>query len=185
MDLKKHRRIFNYLVWIPAGALIMAFFAQIHFYVPWNDSLIQVTGQSFAVLGVALLLGRWIGVGASLLYLVLGVTGVPVFAGEGSGLSVLTGSQGGFMYSYPLAAWYVGRHGELEWNRNIPFSIISLSLGTLVILFFGTVHLSFSQGFVPALRNGLMPALPGYIIKIAAGGIAVPVIMKIHDLLFR
>ena len=62
MDLKKHRKIFNYLVWIPAGALIMAFFAQIHFYMPWNDSLILVTGQSFAVLCMALLLGRWIGV---------------------------------------------------------------------------------------------------------------------------
>ncbi len=185
MDLKKHRKVFNYLFWIPAGALLIAFFAQIEVDVPWSDALIPVTGQSFAVLCFSLLLGRWIGIGASLLYLVLGIAGLPVFAGEGSGIARLMAQSGGFLYSFPLAAFYVGGHGDLKWNRSIPFSIISLTMGTLVILLFGTIHLSFHTGFVPALRHGLMPLFPGAIIKIVAGGLLVPLIMKLHDYLYR
>lgn len=181
MSLKEHRKVFNALIWIPVGVFIIAFFAQITVNMPWRESFIPVTGQSFAVLCMALLSGRWIGVGAAFLYLVLGATGLPVFAGEGSGINRLIGISGGYLYSFPFAAYLVGGQGDMKWNRSIPFSMIALALGTMVILFLGVFHMSFYTGIITALREGLIPLLPGAFIKLIAGALLVPLILKIYD----
>lgn len=62
----------------------------------------------FAVHLSALLLGGVRAATATLAYLLLGVCGVPVFAGFASGPAALFGPTGGFLLSYPLCALITG-----------------------------------------------------------------------------
>ena len=66
-------------VTIALGAALTALAAQISFPIP--GSPVPVTGQTFAVLLTAAALGPARGLAAQLLYLLLGVVGLPVFAG--------------------------------------------------------------------------------------------------------
>jgi biotin transport system substrate-specific component len=70
---------------------------------------VPVTLQVFAVLLTGLVLGgRWSAV-AQLQYVALGAAGLPVFAQGGFGLGTLFGLTGGYLLSYPIAAYAVSR----------------------------------------------------------------------------
>ena len=61
-----------------AFALFVALFAQITFYVPWTP--VPVTGQTFAVLVTGGALGFTRGIGALVIYMLMGLLSLPVFA---------------------------------------------------------------------------------------------------------
>jgi biotin transport system substrate-specific component len=75
-------------------------------YIP--PTPIPVTLQVFAVLLTGLLLGRRWGSVAQLQYLALGLVGAPVFAKAGHGSATLFGLTGGYLLSYPIAAYTAG-----------------------------------------------------------------------------
>ena len=86
------------------------------FALPLPMTPVPLTFQVFAVLLSGLLLGsRW-GALAQIQYLILGALHVPVFASANSGSGVLFGITGGYLLSYPVAAFAVGwileRHSE-------------------------------------------------------------------------
>lgn len=81
---------------------------------------VPVTLQVFAVLLSGLLLGRRGGALAQANYLLLGACGLPVFAlGTGS-IHKLFGLTGGYLWSYPLAAFVVGWFAERTTNEATP-----------------------------------------------------------------
>ena len=73
---------------------------------------IAVTLQTFGVLmALGILGGKW-GTVSIALYLGLGFVGLPVFAGFGSGMSVLVGPSAGFLWGFLCAGvvfWEIGR----------------------------------------------------------------------------
>lgn len=75
---------------------------------------------SLALLGVyitAYLLPMRYAVLSAVLYVLLGVIGLPVFAGFGSGLQVLLGPTGGYIASYPLVAAIIAATKRLSGKR--------------------------------------------------------------------
>src|SRR4051794_16229850 len=69
---------------------------------------VDITLQTFGVMLAGLVLGPRRGALAVLLYLVVGAAGLPVYAGGATGLVVLVGATGGYLLSFPLAAWLAG-----------------------------------------------------------------------------
>ena len=70
---------------------------------------VPLTVQNLAVLLVGLLLGSRRGFAALLLYLVEGMSGLPVFNPTGpGGVAQLFGVTGGFLLAYPLVAFVAG-----------------------------------------------------------------------------
>ena len=69
---------------------------------------VPITMQVFAVLLSGLLLGGRLGFLAQAQYLAAGAVGLPVFALGHAGTGVLFGPTGGYLWSYPLAAFAVG-----------------------------------------------------------------------------
>jgi biotin transport system substrate-specific component len=70
---------------------------------------VPLTVQNLAVLLVGLLLGSRRGLAALLLYLVEGMSGLPVFNPTGpGGIAQLFGVTGGFLLAYPLVAFVAG-----------------------------------------------------------------------------
>lgn len=69
---------------------------------------VPITLQTFGVLLAGAVLGAKRGFLAVLLYVVLGVAGLPIFADGRSGLVVLTGPSGGYLAGFALAAALCG-----------------------------------------------------------------------------
>ncbi|HET9436239.1 MAG TPA: biotin transporter BioY [Candidatus Limnocylindrales bacterium] len=164
----------RHLALILAGALLIAAAAQVRFYLPGNP--IPVTGQTFAVLLAGGALGFRRGIASTVLYLALGLIGVPVFADGRSGVEVVAGVSGGYIVGFILAAAIVGRLAELGWDRNVLGSIGAMLLGSAVIYVVGVPWLMVAadQDLAWAVANGLQPFLPGDLVKLALVAAAFP-----------
>ena len=134
---------------------------------------------SMQVLGVflaGLLLGpRWGGFSIGL-YLLTGAVGAPVFAGGSAGVGALLGPTGGYLWSYPVAAFVVGAiaHGGLRLRnpvpRSIPRLVGAMVVGTAVIYAFGVSVMSFvlDMTLQKAFFAGAAAFIPAEAFKIAA-----------------
>jgi biotin transport system substrate-specific component len=165
----------RHLALILAGTLLIALAAQLKFYLPNNP--IPVTGQTFAVLLAGGALGFRRGVASTALYLLLGLVGLPVFAGGRHGLDVVLGASGGYIIGFVLAAAIVGRLAELGWDRNLPGSIGAMLLGSAAIYAVGVPWLAVvaNEPTDWAVANGLTPFLVGDFLKLALAAGAFPV----------
>lgn len=76
--------------------------------IPIGVAGVPITLQTFAILLTGALLGPLRGVLAVVLYLLLGLAGLPVFAEHSSGPGVFTGATAGYLWTFPLVALVVG-----------------------------------------------------------------------------
>jgi len=90
------------------GAALVTLAAQIA--VPLPGTPVPMTLQPLAVLLVGGLLGARLGATSMVLYLALGIAGLPVFTPTVPlfGIARLLGPTGGYLLAYPVAAWVVG-----------------------------------------------------------------------------
>lgn len=159
-----------------AGAGLIGLAAQLRFNLPWTP--VPVTGQTLAVLLVAVLLGRnWGGVGA-LVYAVLGAAGVPWFAGFSSGIGILTGPTGGYIAGFVLAAFFVGYVSDRFVRARSWYGLLGLMLFANFALIHGPglLWLAAVTGVTDIARllwMGTIPFIPGDVIKaISAAALA-------------
>jgi biotin transport system substrate-specific component len=154
------------------ASLLTAAAARIALPLPWSP--VPLTGQTFAVLLTGAALGARRAVLAQALYLIEGAMGLPFFAGGLGGPLVLAGPTGGFLLAFPLAAAVTGMCAQHGWDRSFGTMLAAMLLGSAVILVSGLAVL---PHFVPAdrlLAAGLLPFLPGEVIKAVAAALVLP-----------
>ena len=102
-----------------------------------------------------------------LLYVLLGALGLPVFHTGVTGIGVLLGPTGGYLIGFIFAALVVGFSYE---QKSETIRITGLIAGTIIIYIFGVTWLMYSLaiGFVPAVISGVLPFIPGDLIKVYA-----------------
>lgn len=129
-------------------AAITAVCAQISIPTPFSP--VPVTLQVLAVFLSAAVLGSRLGAISQIVYISMGAIGLPVFAHFSGGLQILTGITGGYLLSYPLAAYITGKIIEFNKNTNAKTAIIKnflgMSMGLLVIYVLGCVQFSILTG---------------------------------------
>ncbi len=157
---------------ILAASIFVALCAQLAFDLPFSP--VPVTGQTFAVLLVGALLGSRRGALALIAYAAEGAAGLPVFAMGRAGAAVLFGPTGGYIFGFILAAWLVGLLAEKGWDRRFPTAVIAMSIGTAVIFLFGASWLAPVVGADKVLALGVMPFLPGALVKIVLAAALLP-----------
>jgi biotin transport system substrate-specific component len=156
---------------IICGSLILGFSAQVKVYLPISP--VPITGQTFAVLMLAAMLGSRLGVLTILAYLIEGILGLPVFAG-GIGLAILIGPTGGFLVGFILAAYVVGRLAEMGWDRRIITTIAAMLAGEIVLYTFGVCWLAIMTNIRAALVIGLYPFIVGDLLKVVLAAAVLP-----------
>ncbi|PTE20065.1 biotin transporter BioY [Cereibacter changlensis JA139] len=128
---------------------------------------VPMTLHTLAVFLVAAALGSRLGLAAMAAYLGAGAIGLPVFSGapeRGIGLAYLAGPTGGYLAGYLVAA---GLIGWLAAGRGWMRRALAMLAGLAVVYAAGLAWLAF---FVPGpklLAVGLVPFLPGDLVKIA------------------
>lgn len=136
---------------------------------------IPITGQTFAVLLTGALLGSRLGAIAIIVYLVEGASGLPFYVGGTFGLAHLVGPTGGYLISFPAAAFITGAFAEHGWDRKFWSAAAAMAIGSAVILFCGWAWLvALHTPPVMAFINGVAKMIPGDIIKIIAAAAVLP-----------
>jgi len=179
--MNAEKLIANTLSVLVATAAISAS-AQLVIILPSEVSVAPITGQSLAVLMTASLLG-WKNGGLSvLLYLILGVLGVPVFSEFTSGWEAFTGPSLGYFIGFLIATIVIGVIAAKQANTFSNF-FLQMTIGTVIILICGGIGLFRFLEFSGILQKGILPFLPGTLVKMLVGAVFLSVYYKIKLLL--
>jgi biotin transport system substrate-specific component len=155
------------------GATLVAAAAQIA--VPLPGTPVPMTLQPLAVLLVGGLLGARLGAASMVLYLALGIAGLPVFTPTVPlfGIARLLGPTGGYLLAYPVAAFVVGWlvTPGLAPGVNPPYwgrAAMGVLFGLMLIHVGGLAQLAILTGNLEgAARLGTLPFLLGDLGKLA------------------
>lgn len=133
--------------------------------IPLPFTPVPITLQTFFVLLSGAFLGSW-GAITQIIYVLLGVFGLPVFSGAGSGLVYIFGPTGGYLFGFILAALFVGKF--IRYSRDNLLSVFGiLCIADFILLACGLIWLKFIFGhfLVKLLLIGFIPFVPGDLLK--------------------
>jgi len=155
------------LFWVISFSILTAISAQVS--IPIKP--VPFTLQTMVVLLAGAFLGSKNGAYSQVLYIFLGVIGLPVFAqtADGTmGIARLIGPTGGYLLAFPLAAYMVGYLTEK--SQKYLNVIISMFAAELIIIFFGTLYLyaAYLHNFVDAVKAGAAIFTIWMVIKVFA-----------------
>ncbi|MGW1183051.1 biotin transporter BioY [Streptomyces drozdowiczii] len=158
------------------GAALTGIAAQIA--VPVPGSPVPVTGQTFAALLVGTALGARRGFLSLAVYALVGMAGMPWFAGGTSGAG---GASFGYVLGMLLAATVVGGLARRGGDRSVARTAGTMVLGSAIIYAVGVPYLALSTGMSAsaAIAAGLTPFLLGDALKAALAMGALPVSWKL------
>jgi biotin transport system substrate-specific component len=167
------------VVLVGVGAGLIAASAQLSIGLPFTP--VPITGQTFAVLLVGASLGTVRGGTSALLYVLLGVAGVPVYAHGAEGWAVITGASGGYLVGYPFASALTGWLAERRWDRRFSSAVGAMLTGNVVIYLFGLPWLAVVLGtsLEKTLELGLYPFVPGDTFKLYLAAALLPAAWRV------
>ena len=165
------------------GSVIVALAAQVS--VPMLP--VPMTLQTLAVLAVGGAYGAKLGAGTLALYALEGAVGLPVFANFQAGLFLPTGeiiATGGYIIGFIVAAGLVGYLVEKGWGASVLKLCAAMLLGAAVLYIPGLLWLvgwlgvmkgmDATSAMTVALTSGMLPFIPGDIIKAVLAALAFP-----------
>ena len=156
--------------------------AQISLPVPFTP--VPLTLQPMVVLLGAAALGPRLGMASQIVYLAAGIAGLPVFAASPvlpQGPLRLLGPTGGYLMSYPFAAFLTGWLAERGFDRRYLTSVLAMLAGLSVIFAFGVLWLAWfarpsHAGLDAALRAGLYPFVLVDLVKVCVAAAIMPAV---------
>lgn len=136
-------------------------------------TVVPFTLQVLFSLIAGALLGKKVGAISQIVYVLLGVIGLPVFAGGKAGIGIIAGPTGGFIIGFIVGAFVIGWIIELfeKKAKTVIAKIIlytgSMFVGLVVIYVFGVLKLTMEFGFELALTYGFYPYFLPDLLKLA------------------
>jgi biotin transport system substrate-specific component len=150
-----------------AFVLLLGLGAHVKVFLPGTP--VPVTLQTLFVLLAGAMLGWRAGLASVVAYMTLGVLGLPLFSGAAvAGLAYLAGPTGGYLLGFMAAVVIIGLLTEKTAGKTR--LALALLAGQAAIYLLGFSHLAFVYGLGPsgALLAGVVPFLPGAVIKTCA-----------------
>ena len=143
---------------------LTAILAQISIPLPFSP--VPITFQVMAVYISAIILGSRLGTLSQIIYILVGAIGIPIFVNFQGGLNVVFGPSGGYLISYPIVAFIVGKISDKSLSYIQSAAVLIASL--LLCYGMGVIQLSFITNITikKALVIGVLPFIPLDVIKI-------------------
>ena len=161
---------------------LTALSAQVSVHLPFTP--VPATLQPMVVLVGAAALGARLGATSQVLYLMLGIVGLPVFAASPilpQGLGRLLGPTGGYLLAYPIAAFVTGYLAERGFDRRYLSSLVAMAAGLCMLFAGGVTWLAFFAvvpggpvGLAVALQTGLYPFIGQDLLEIGVASAVLP-----------
>ncbi len=152
--------------------------------VPLPFTPVPFTFQPMVVLLSGVVLGPELGMLSQVLYLAAGIAGLPVFAASPDlpqGIARLLGPTGGYLMSYPFAAFIAGRLARRGLDRRYLTSFVAMAAGLAVVFACGVAWLALyapgadGRSLQTALTVGFYPFVVADLIKLGFASAIMPV----------
>src|SRR3954467_7003223 len=139
--------------------------------IPLPFTPVPLTLQPMVVLLGGAVLGARLGMSAQVLYLFLGIVGLPVFAASPvlpQGALRLIGPTGGYLMAYPFAAFVAGWLAERGFDRRYVTAIVAMLAGLAIVYAGGVLWLTLvtAQSLPAALATGFYPFVLADVVKL-------------------
>ncbi|MBE3576586.1 MAG: biotin transporter BioY [Limnochordales bacterium] len=141
--------------------------------IPLPFSPVPITLQSCVPLVAGSLLGPGLGALSMTAYLLLGLAGLPVFAGGRAGLAVLIGPTGGFLIGFILEAALAGILYQRKFERAVRFLFLTIAAATPYLVGLPWLMHAANLPLSGAIAAGLLPFLPGDFLKLVAAFVVI------------
>lgn len=131
----------------------------------------SITLQTFFTAMAGCVLGPWYGALSQLVYVALGLVGLPIFT-QGGGIGYLVQPTCGFLIGLIPAAWVIGRIAgrKPEPKQIVPACLLGYgvlyAIGVPYMALILNTFLGKGMGFSAIMWAGMIPFLPGDMIKI-------------------
>lgn len=161
-----------------AGTALVALLAKVSFFI----GPIPITGQTLGVIIVGAALGSRRGAASLTTYLLVGLAGLPVFAGPVAGPAYVLSPSFGFLVGFIPAAFVAGWFAERAWDRKpwlafagfVAASIIPFLIGVPYLALILATVLGVDITLASVLDAGVWPFIVPGLIKAAFAALLVP-----------
>jgi biotin transport system substrate-specific component len=180
-DLLPGARVRDFALVVGSAAFV-GVSAQIAITLPFTP--VPLTMQPFAVLLAGAALGLRRGAAGMLLYVLVGLAGVPWFAQQHGGSAVLHAASFGYLLAYPFVAGLVGALAARGGDRTVLRTAATMTTGLLTIYAFGVPWLmaTLNVGLAEGLALGVAPFLLGDAVKVALAAGLLPLTWRLTRL---
>lgn len=166
--------------------LLTAIAAQISIPLPFTP--VPLTFQPMVVLVGGAALGARLGMTSQVLYLALGIAGLPVFAASPTlpqGAARLLGPTGGYLMAFPFAAFVAGWLAERGFDRRYLTAVIAMIAGLAVVFAGGVSWIAFftrpAAGLSTALAVGFYPFILEDVLKLLVAAGVMPGLWRLTE----
>lgn len=139
---------------------------------------VPITMQTLVVLLAGALLGSKRGSLSQIVYLSMGLAGLPWFA-RGGGMQYVFSPTFGYIVGFIFAAYLVGFLCEKGLDRNLRTAILAMLIGNIILYIPGLFWLTKFIGFGKVLAVGFYPFILGDLLKFILAGALLPLAWKI------
>ncbi|WP_243387557.1 biotin transporter BioY [Bacillus kexueae] len=147
---------------------------------------VPITAQTFGVMLAGAVLGAKRGGLSVLIFVLLVAVGAPVLSGGRGGLGIILGPSGGYILSWPIAAFIIGYLVEKSIHHLSLFKMVIYNVigGIIVVYACGITFLSFvtELTWMQAATSALA-YIPGDIVKAVLSGTIALQIQKVYPLI--
>lgn len=160
------------------GVGIVAALAKVAFFI----GPVPITGQTVGVILVGAALGARRGAAALTTYLLLGIAGLPIFAGLVAGPLYVLSPSFGFILGFIPAAFVAGWFAERAWDRTPWLAFVGFVAASIVPFLIGVPYMALILGAALGrdvtlqlvLDTGVLPFIVPGLIKAAAVALLMP-----------
>lgn len=133
---------------------------------PIPFSPVPISLGTLAIYFVLSVLGTKLGSSSIIVYILLGLAGLPVFTGFRGGPGTLFGPTGGYIIGYIFMGLICGFFID-KWGSKLLPCLLGMILGTAALYVFGSFWLAFQLSYTlpQAFMAGAIPYIPGDLIK--------------------
>lgn len=141
--------------------------------------VIPISLTNLVIYFAVYVLGRKRATLSYIVYLFIGLIGLPVFSGFSGGFAKLFGPTGGYLIGFIFMAFISGIFID-KFSNKIYMCFLGMILGTIATYIFGTAWLAYQAHltFNAALSVGVLPFIPGDVVKMALASFIGPQIRK-------
>ena len=161
-----------------AGVALVALLAKVSFFI----GPVPITGQTLGVILVGASLGAARGAASLTTYMLVGLAGLPVFAGPIAGPAYVLSPSFGFIVGFISGAFVAGWFAQRAWDRKPALAFAGFVIASIIPFLFGVPYMAFILSavmgvditFVSVMEAGVLPFIAGGLIKAAVAAVAIP-----------
>lgn len=155
------QKVLRHSITILLGVTLLWILAQVTIPLPFTP--VPITGQTFGVALLSLILGWKHSVATTVSYLGLATLGLPILASGGT--FVIPGPTTGYLLGMVASSCAIGFLSDRGWGRHFLSAFAACVIGSILVFIFGLSFLAIFFSRENLLAVGLFPFLPGDLLK--------------------